>query len=213
MLSYLVGFYKLNLSALEGSDGEDEDEDEESVEPEERAVELLEGILGLNEDNFIRFKKRADELRRLPAPSATKRPQPLARDKEEPAARRPRPLARDGVEPEQPRPQPPVRDGEGPTTARTWLDLLPLMPAKDKSPSSEELDPTRLDWRARTRSTPPSQRETINNWQKAAVHTREPAREPAGEAAAEPAEKSTAPASSPSGASSSTRPFTNPRET
>jgi hypothetical protein len=209
MLSYLVGFYKPNLSALEGSDGEDEDEDEddESVEPEERAVELLEVILGLNEDNFIRFKKRSDELR-LPALFATKRPQPPARDTKEPAARRLRPLAGDGVEPVQPRPQPPARDGEGPPAARRWQDLLPQTPAKDRSHSSEGLDNTRLVWRARTRSTPPSQRWTINNRPKAAVHTAEPAGEPA----AEPAEERTAPASSASGASSSTRPFTNPRE-
>jgi len=138
MLSYLVSFYDIQPSAPEEEDEDDDDADMEDSDPEtataRRAVELLEAILGLNEDNFIHFRERAAELRlQRTAPSVIKRPQPPAQV-EEARARRQR------------------------------LELLPPAPAaaaaKDESWSEES---ARLGWRARTRSTPPSQRVTINN--------------------------------------------------
>ena len=174
ILSYLVAFYDIQLFAPD----EDEDEDEDEARPEDvgpettverRAVELLEAILGLNEDNFIRFTERAAELRVRPAPSAVKRSQPLARGGGEAETRRPR------------------------------LELRPHVPAQHES-SPEMSDKARMDWRVRTRSTPPSQRMTINNLQAAAAR--------AGQPTGEPAE----PPPPDSSCSDSTRPFTNPRE-
>jgi hypothetical protein len=79
ILVYLVSFYDIQLSAPEDSD-EDDDQDDalHFGSSNERAVEMLEGILGLNEDNFVRFRERAAELRRRspPAAAAAKRPQP-----------------------------------------------------------------------------------------------------------------------------------------
>ncbi|KAF6822887.1 hypothetical protein CMUS01_10907 [Colletotrichum musicola] len=90
MLIYLVDFYNVEYSAWEQDDPRDYDYEayESSSEPElpapqsgpklgledavlsypDRAVEALETILGINEENFIRFRERAAALRRsLPA--------------------------------------------------------------------------------------------------------------------------------------------------
>ena len=66
---------------------------------------MLEAIFGLNEDNFIRFKERAAELRIRPAPSAAKRSQP------------------------------PAREGGRAETRQPRLELRPLVPAQDESSS------------------------------------------------------------------------------
>lgn len=108
MLIYLVDFYNVEYSAWEQDDRDDYDYEayESCSEPElptpasapklgledavlshpDRAVEALERILGLNEENFIRFRERAAALRRnLPARPA-KRPQrfsdPIGREAE-----------------------------------------------------------------------------------------------------------------------------------
>ena len=109
MLAYLVSFYDIQLFAPR---------DEVEARPEasdfERAIERLEVILGLNGDNFTKFKERVAELARRPMPSATKRSQPPAREGHEVEGRRPR------------------------------LELRPHVPAENKSHSSEELDNARL---------------------------------------------------------------------
>ncbi|KAK4642930.1 hypothetical protein QC761_0062550 [Podospora bellae-mahoneyi] len=177
MLSYLVIFYDIQLFAPD----EDEDEDGDEARPEDvdseatvdrRAVELLETILGLNEDNFIRFRERAAELRVRPAPSAVKRSQPLAQRGEEAETRRP------------------------------ILELRPHVPAQHES-SSEMSDKAQMGWRVGTRSTPPSQRVTVNNLQ-AAVAAAARAGQPAGVPAEPPRPGS--------GGSDSTRPFTTPQK-
>ncbi|KAH6613345.1 hypothetical protein F5144DRAFT_401227 [Chaetomium tenue] len=177
MLAYLVSFYDIQLSIPESSYEEDEDEVGLEESDSERAAELLEGILGLNEDNFIKFRERAAEMGRRRTPPATKRSQPPAQE---------------GYE------------AEGP---RQRLQLRPYIPAEDKSFSSEDMDHGRLLWRARTRSTPPSQRITLNNLLRATAD----AEKPAEELADRPTEETAAPPAG-SGASSLTRPFTNPRE-
>ncbi|KAH6630052.1 hypothetical protein B0J18DRAFT_443033 [Chaetomium sp. MPI-SDFR-AT-0129] len=135
MLLYLVGFCDIQLDSPENSIDEDDDEDEMQPETvdletatEMRAVEMLEGILGLDEGNFIKFRARAAELRLRPTPSATKRAQPPAQEQERAdEARRPR------------------------------LDLRPKMSAKDMSFSEDGEENGGLFWKVRTRSTPPSQ--------------------------------------------------------
>ena len=136
MLSYLVGFYDIQVSTPEGSGDEDEDEDE--VQPEDidgavevRAVEMLEGILGLEEDNFLRFRARAAELRSRYTPSTTKRSQPPAQEEGAEAARRAR------------------------------LDLRPRVPVEDKSYYEEGT--SQLGWRVTTRSTVSSQQAIITD--------------------------------------------------
>jgi hypothetical protein len=71
MLDYFVAFYDVQLD-----DFGDDDVAEATASDSERAVELLEGILGLNEDNFVRFKERASKLYRRTPPSAIKRAPP-----------------------------------------------------------------------------------------------------------------------------------------
>lgn len=80
MLHYLVGFYDVQLDHQELSHSDSEAIDDVSpgqrVETTWVAVEMLESILGLNEENFIKFKERAAALvHRSPQPPI-KRPNP-----------------------------------------------------------------------------------------------------------------------------------------
>ncbi|SPQ24489.1 54cb39ce-b1d3-4004-9478-6d6ec86be6d8 [Thermothielavioides terrestris] len=84
MLSYLISFYDIRISAAENSD------DEVGADPDERAVEMLEAILGLNEDNFIRFRERAREPGRPSAPPAIKRSSSPALEVQDAKRRRPK---------------------------------------------------------------------------------------------------------------------------
>jgi hypothetical protein len=172
ILDYLVAFYDIQLgdggqgSGSESGDYDDDDAAEATANDSERAVELLEAILGINEDNFVRFKERASELaRRTPPPAIKRSPPPL----DEPRAEQ----------------------------RRQRLEPRPQRPSDGANSSSEGLHTeTRLEWRVRTRSTPPSQRATINNLGRmAALEGREQA----------------VPAAPDSG--SPTNPFTSPRET
>ncbi|GAB1314309.1 hypothetical protein MFIFM68171_04519 [Madurella fahalii] len=71
MLTYLSEFYDIQLEAADASrSGE-----EVQVDPE-RAVELLEAILGLDEDNFIAFRARAQQFANQGPPTAEKRDLP-----------------------------------------------------------------------------------------------------------------------------------------
>lgn len=87
MLYYLVGFYDVQVGdaevSLSDSDSESGGDNEggrgspkQQVDTNWLAVEMLESILGLNEENFIRFKEKAAAYaRRSPRPP-TKRPNP-----------------------------------------------------------------------------------------------------------------------------------------
>ncbi|GAB1312026.1 hypothetical protein MFIFM68171_02236 [Madurella fahalii] len=70
MLAYLSKFYDIQLEAADTSQSSEEIQ----VDPE-RAVELLEEILGLDEDNFIAFRARAQQFA-TQGPTAEKRDRP-----------------------------------------------------------------------------------------------------------------------------------------
>ncbi|KAH8907480.1 hypothetical protein BR93DRAFT_865386, partial [Coniochaeta sp. PMI_546] len=81
MLNYLVGFYDVRLhhqghSQSDSEASDDDDSSHEKVEPALIAVEILEDMLGLNEENFINFNKRAAELASRSPQPAVKRPKP-----------------------------------------------------------------------------------------------------------------------------------------
>jgi hypothetical protein len=77
MLAYLALFYDVQLRADAHSSGEDGSEDETVLDRPDLVVERLEDILGLNEDQFIRFKERAHEIASRPQPQRIKRSQIL----------------------------------------------------------------------------------------------------------------------------------------
>jgi hypothetical protein len=84
ILTYLAGFYDILQNASDASDASESDRSqsggETRIDPE-RAVELLEDILGLQEHNFIAFRERARQFAiRSPAPPP-KRGQPAANEK------------------------------------------------------------------------------------------------------------------------------------
>lgn len=68
MLAYLSGFYDIRLEADTSPSGDGQ------LDPE-RAVELLEEILGLEEDNFAAFRAKA-QLFANQTQTAEKRDQP-----------------------------------------------------------------------------------------------------------------------------------------
>ncbi|KAG5790579.1 hypothetical protein H9Q69_010363 [Fusarium xylarioides] len=76
LLAYLAVFYDIQPhsedDAPEGRNG-----DEFIAQHPELAVDLLENIFGLNEDNFIKFKARASELANRPPEPPVKRSQIL----------------------------------------------------------------------------------------------------------------------------------------
>jgi hypothetical protein len=79
MLNYLVDFYDVQLHYEEPSQSNSEVNDNGSPETVDTvlvALEMLEGILGLNEDNFIKFKARAAAMARHSPQPAVKRPNP-----------------------------------------------------------------------------------------------------------------------------------------
>ncbi|OHE90240.1 hypothetical protein CORC01_14461, partial [Colletotrichum orchidophilum] len=65
MLAYLAVFYDVQLRTAEDSGGESS-EDEVFLDRPDLIVEKLEGILGLNEDKFIKFRQRAREIAARP---------------------------------------------------------------------------------------------------------------------------------------------------
>ncbi|OHE90220.1 hypothetical protein CORC01_14486, partial [Colletotrichum orchidophilum] len=65
MLAYLAVFYDVQLRTAEDSEGESS-EDEVLLDRPDLVVEKLEGILGLNEDKFIKFRQRAREIAARP---------------------------------------------------------------------------------------------------------------------------------------------------
>ncbi|KAK5656230.1 hypothetical protein OQA88_4991 [Cercophora sp. LCS_1] len=72
MLAYLSKFYDIWQDAANTSHSSEE---EAQIDPE-RAVELLEEILGLEEDNFIAFRARAQHFANQGPPIAEKRDRP-----------------------------------------------------------------------------------------------------------------------------------------
>ena len=74
MLAYLAKFYGISAQSA-GSSGSDRAEASLHIDPR-RAVELLEDILGLQEENFIAFRERARLLAAQPS-TAAKREQPF----------------------------------------------------------------------------------------------------------------------------------------
>jgi outer membrane murein-binding lipoprotein Lpp len=71
MLAYLSAFYDIQQEAADAS----ESGEKVQVDPD-RAVELLEEILGLDEDNFIEFRTRAQRFADQGPPAAEKRDWP-----------------------------------------------------------------------------------------------------------------------------------------
>ncbi|KAK0702662.1 hypothetical protein B0H67DRAFT_594877 [Lasiosphaeris hirsuta] len=71
MLAYLSTFYDIQQEAADAS----ESGEKVQVDPD-RAVELLEEILGLDEDNFIEFRTRAQRFADQGPPAAEKRDRP-----------------------------------------------------------------------------------------------------------------------------------------
>ncbi|KAK2006489.1 hypothetical protein LZ32DRAFT_622888 [Colletotrichum eremochloae] len=63
MLNYLISFYDIPYDSGASDDDSDTSGGDQDFRGPELAVSMLEGILGLNEDNFIRFRIRAEELR------------------------------------------------------------------------------------------------------------------------------------------------------
>lgn len=75
MLRYLASFYDV-LSGI-ADPSSDEDSSDDGFPDPEVVVDRLEGILGLNEENFMRFRERAQEMaRRPPAPPIKRQFQP-----------------------------------------------------------------------------------------------------------------------------------------
>lgn len=67
ILIYLAGFYDVQIEVEHDVSEGDSSEDEAVLADPIRIVELLGGIFGLNEDNFIRFTERAQELDARPS--------------------------------------------------------------------------------------------------------------------------------------------------
>lgn len=70
MLLYLVAFYDIRDGLDAGQSDEEGDKDENLLQNAERSVEQLEGILGLDEDNFNKFKQRAEQMAAQSQPPA-----------------------------------------------------------------------------------------------------------------------------------------------
>ncbi|KAG7285837.1 hypothetical protein NEMBOFW57_008131 [Staphylotrichum longicolle] len=77
MLAYLVSFYDIRVDAWT-EDGDDENATQAAASDPERVIQVLEGILGLNEDNFERFRERAEQLANRTPLSPVKRTLPPA---------------------------------------------------------------------------------------------------------------------------------------
>ncbi|KAK1975596.1 hypothetical protein LZ30DRAFT_554399, partial [Colletotrichum cereale] len=61
MLEYLTAFYDVPYDSPSDVDS-DTSEGDQAFHRQGVAVSMLEGILGLNEENFVRFRTRAQEL-------------------------------------------------------------------------------------------------------------------------------------------------------
>ncbi|KZL67536.1 WAC domain-containing protein [Colletotrichum tofieldiae] len=137
MLAYLAVFYDVQLRTAEHPSDEGNSDDEVFLDRPDLIVERLEGILGLHEHKFVKFRERARQLASRITPKPIKRSQIMLPDETSlPDSRRPR------------------------------LELRPIS-ARDKpryngapdSTSSENLTNARLEWG--TRSTPSAQRHRI----------------------------------------------------
>ncbi|KZL65374.1 WAC domain-containing protein [Colletotrichum tofieldiae] len=137
MLAYLALFYDVQLRTAEHPSDDGNSDDEIFLDQPDLIVEKLEGILGLHEHKFVKFRERARQLASRITPKPIKRSQiMLPNETYLPDSRRPR------------------------------LELRPIG-AGDKrryngapdSTSSENLTNARLEWG--TRSTPSAQRPRI----------------------------------------------------
>ncbi|KAK1691619.1 hypothetical protein BDP55DRAFT_269092 [Colletotrichum godetiae] len=73
MLKYLVEFYDVSQHIDASGDSSDSGSQADVIQDPETAVTMLEGVLGLNEDNFIHFRRHVEESSRRLAPTAGKR--------------------------------------------------------------------------------------------------------------------------------------------
>lgn len=141
MLAYLAIFYDIPLNTTSSSSEDESDDDEVILDSPDLAVEHLEGILGLNEDNFIRFRERAEEVANAPR-QPIKRSQILSPDEALEARRRKLAIRQATTHSE-------AKDAgntEGPGIGHRWV-------------SAESLDKAHVGWG--NRSTPSSKRPTI----------------------------------------------------
>lgn len=135
VLAYLLSFYDVQLPPQhDSSENSDDDSGDALMRDAPIAIEVLEGILGLSEDNFVKFRERAQELATHQPPTTVTGKRSHATGGGEEVRSRPR----QGVEPQQ---------RAAPGRPRT------------KSPSSFGVE--RIQWG--NRSTPSSQQPTINN--------------------------------------------------
>ncbi|KAK7416912.1 hypothetical protein QQZ08_011830 [Neonectria magnoliae] len=145
MLAYLADFYDIphthyNSSSDSNGDSGSDNDDQDSIviQNPEDTVDLLESVLGLREDNFKEFRQRALELASRPPPPPVKRSQ----------LRPPQQLHH---------PRRPKLDPQA-SPNRHEADTTPHRAVM--SDHSEWTDNARLEWG--TRSTPSSQRPTVN---------------------------------------------------
>lgn len=146
MLLYLTSFYDIHITANDSdlSEGEQDTDnskrDEAILQEGERIVSDLEGILGLDELNFIMFEERAQKMGAQPAGSK-KRIRLISNNSESPPEQ-PLQKRKLGIR---------LRDVDDSSTGSKSKPSL----------KSEQLE--RLEWRHGDRSTPSSQMVTINN--------------------------------------------------
>ncbi|OHE90325.1 hypothetical protein CORC01_14374 [Colletotrichum orchidophilum] len=187
MLAYLAVFYDVQLRTTDDSEGESS-EDEVLLDRPDLIVEKLEGILGLNEDKFIKFRQRAREIGARPPSKPIKRSQVVL-----PATYFP---------PDPRRPRLDLRSGGARAEQQANRDA--------DSASSEGLTNARIGWGSR--STPSSQRLRILYSPEELAHTARPRkRSPKPSKDERSRSISDMSESEPTDSSSQTRAFTNPR--
>lgn len=157
MLAYLADFYDVphtRYNSSSDSNSDDDDQDSIVIHNPEDTVDFLESVLGLREDNFNEFRRRAQELASRP------RPPPIKRSQLQPPQQIQHPR------------RPKLNPQASPNLHKT--NTTPHRAAI--SDNSEWIDNTPLGWG--NRSTPSSQRPTVNRLhQKArdsAKNTRQP---------------------------------------
>ncbi|KAJ0279463.1 hypothetical protein COL940_006729 [Colletotrichum noveboracense] len=148
MLNYLIGFYDIADFSFAS------DDELETINKDETAVSVLEDILGLNEDHFIEFRRKAAELaNRSMSPPQKRR---IANDPDNSARRQP--TFDDTRERLVSRPDP----GE--------YDIAFRPQSRGSSHPSEWSDQARIVWGVR--STPSENRPSIHGLNAAAVQAR-----------------------------------------
>ncbi|KAK7435232.1 hypothetical protein CaCOL14_000342 [Colletotrichum acutatum] len=145
MLRYLVEFYDVSQHIEASDDSSDSGSQVDVIQDPETAVTMLEGVLGLNEENFIYFRRHVEESNRRLVPTAGKRSQ---------------------IEEHERRIRP---EGYQPTVLPLRVQMEPIscnLPAEPRSASpspkaqSYESEHAHMTWRSR--STPSDQRRTVN---------------------------------------------------